>query len=165
MAQIVPLYVESCVNLASAGGAAGWTFDLRWWGRVGQGADEREAVRDLSAQLGDIRTQLVERIQGDEQAFVRDLAPVRWQQRCATLEILQAARADTVRLVGAATDDQLDRVDPTRRLPGWASWVTARDLAWHIADTESRYYLPCLGFPARPRLPYLLTELPPRVSR
>lgn len=142
MAQIVPVCVESGVNMASAGGAAAWTFDLRWWGRIGQGADEREAVGDLTAQLGDIRTEVVERIQGDEQAFVRDLAPVRRQEQRATLEILQAARADTVRLVGAATDEQLDRVDRARWLPGWASWVTARDLAWHIADTESRYYLP-----------------------
>lgn len=83
MAQIVPVCVESGVNMASAGGAAAWTFDLRWWGRVGQGADEPEAVKDLTAQLGDIRSQVVERIRGDEQAFVRDLAPVRQQERCA----------------------------------------------------------------------------------
>ena len=32
-------------------------------------------------------------------------------------------------------------------------------MAWHLADTESRYYLPSLGLPARPRLPDLLDEL------
>ena len=32
-------------------------------------------------------------------------------------------------------------------------------LALHIADTESRYYLPVLGLPARPRADGLVTEL------
>jgi hypothetical protein len=32
-------------------------------------------------------------------------------------------------------------------------------MAWHLADTESRYYLPSLGLPARPAEPDLITEL------
>lgn len=32
-------------------------------------------------------------------------------------------------------------------------------MAWHVADTESRYYLPSLGLPSRPGLPDLLDEL------
>ena len=32
-------------------------------------------------------------------------------------------------------------------------------MAWHLADTESRYYLPSLGLPSRPRLPDLPDEL------
>lgn len=36
--------------------------------------------------------------------------------------------------------------DPTRRLPTWAWWSTARLMAWHVAITESRYYQPRVGF-------------------
>jgi hypothetical protein len=32
-------------------------------------------------------------------------------------------------------------------------------MAWHVADTESRYYLPALGLPTRPREADLLEEL------
>jgi hypothetical protein len=32
-------------------------------------------------------------------------------------------------------------------------------MAWHVADTESRYYLPRLGLPSRPREADLLPEL------
>jgi hypothetical protein len=44
-------------------------------------------------------------------------------------------------------------------LPEWARWRTARQLAWHIADTESRYYLTGLGVPARARAADLTSEL------
>lgn len=44
-------------------------------------------------------------------------------------------------------------------LPPWATWRTLRQMAWHLADTESRYYLPALGLPSRPREGELLREL------
>ena len=53
----------------------------------------------------------------------------------------------------------LDYDEPTRILPAWARWRTLRQMAWHIADTESRYYLPSLGIAARPALPGRLAEL------
>lgn len=53
----------------------------------------------------------------------------------------------------------LDFDDPTRLLPTWARWRTLRQMAWHLADTESRYYLPGLGLPTRPAGPDLTTEL------
>ena len=101
----------------------------------------------------------MERIEGDEQAFVRDLETVDQQERRTTLAIQRAARVETLRLIDGASDEQVDRVDTRRRLPGWASWTTARRMAWHIADTESRYYLPNLGLPARQPLPDLEAEL------
>jgi len=156
----VAVYVETDVNMASTGGAVAWTFDLRWWGVVGQGDDEAAAVAALASRLGDVDVRVVERISGDEQAFARDLDPPRPDEVDATLAVLAAARVETLDLVANATPEDLDRADPTRRLPSWASWVTARDVAWHIADTESRYYLPSLGLPARDRLPDLIEELP-----
>jgi hypothetical protein len=32
-------------------------------------------------------------------------------------------------------------------------------MSWHLADTESRYYLPMLGLVSRPRAADLITEL------
>lgn len=43
--------------------------------------------------------------------------------------------------------------------PSFARRHTLREMAWHIVDTESRYYLPSLGLPARPRAGDLITEL------
>jgi hypothetical protein len=53
----------------------------------------------------------------------------------------------------------LDWDDPQRVLPPWAWWRTLRQMAWHVADTESRYYLPRLGLPSRRREADLLQEL------
>lgn len=50
----------------------------------------------------------------------------------------------------------------SRVRPLWPSFArrhTLREMAWHIVDTESRYYLPSLGLPARPRAGDLITEL------
>lgn len=44
-------------------------------------------------------------------------------------------------------------------MPGWARWRTVRARLRHIADTESRYYLPSLGLPTRPRAQTLVEEL------
>lgn len=44
-------------------------------------------------------------------------------------------------------------------MPTWARWRTIRDNLWHIADTESRYYLPSLDLPSKEREPDLETEL------
>jgi hypothetical protein len=80
-------------------------------------------------------------------------------ERAQTLAILRAARLRTLALVGACPDAVLDWDDPQRVLPPWAWWRTLRQLAWHVADTESRYYLPRLGLPGRPREADLLQEL------
>ncbi|MGI8869011.1 MAG: hypothetical protein ACR2F6_09225 [Mycobacteriales bacterium] len=41
----------------------------------------------------------------------------------------------------------------------WARWRTLRQMAWHVADTESRYYLPSLGLGYRERAAGLFEEL------
>ncbi|MEL4357008.1 MULTISPECIES: hypothetical protein [unclassified Luteococcus] len=53
----------------------------------------------------------------------------------------------------------LDEQDPGRDLPEWATWRSIRDMFWHICDTESRYYLPRCGLPARERAVSLEQEL------
>ncbi|MDQ3358891.1 MAG: hypothetical protein M3520_08625 [Actinomycetota bacterium] len=162
MGVVLRAYVETGVDLAGTGGVAAWSFDLSHWGRCGQGDTERQAVADLAVRCGrpDARSvEVIERIHGDEQAFERDLEPPARAEVEATMAVLDEVRPRTIELVSAATESALDRDDPARVLPGWASWRTPRQLAWHIADTESRYYLPGLRLPGRARATHLVTEL------
>src|SRR5690606_13613212 len=131
------------------GAAVAWTFEPAYWGLVGQGPDEAAALAALEVATGHPAEEftVVERVHGDEQAFARDHEPATDRELAATLCLLQAAREETIRLVSTASEAELDWEDPARRLPAWARWRTARQLAWHIADTESRYYLTGLGVP------------------
>jgi hypothetical protein len=155
------VYVETGAGLHRNGAAGAWSFDLPYWGQVGQGIDEPSALAALEVATGhpvDSFT-VAERIHGDELAFDRDRRPATPDEVAMTQSLLAAARDATVRLVTSASEAELDWADPARRLPDWAGWRTPRQLAWHIADTESRYYLAGLGVEPRPRAADLLTEL------
>jgi hypothetical protein len=152
---VVVAYVEVGVAMAADSGVAAWSYEPELWGRCGQGPDEPTALAALTC--GPVV--VAERVQGDEQAFTPDLMPATPAQREVTLARLERARAETIALVSSTPDEILDRDDPARVLPAFARWRTLRQLAWHVADTESRYYLPSLGLPARPRQPDLLDEL------
>ena len=152
---MIEAYVEIGVAMATDSGVAAWSYAPDLWGRCGQGPDEATAL----AALTDRPTVVVERVVGDEQAFNADLRPATSAQRDGTLTILARARAETIALIAGTPDEVLDRDDPGRVLPPFASWRTLRQMAWHLADTESRYYLPSLGRPGRPRRPDLLGEL------
>jgi hypothetical protein len=160
----VRTYVETGVAMAYERAAAAWVFDLDVWGRVGQGLEESSAVAALRAEIEnacghDLTLVVVERAYGDEQVFDRDRAAATHAEIAATLGVLTAARHETLALIRGCPDHVLDRDDPDRTLPSWARWRTLRQLAWHIADTESRYYLPSLGLPARIRGDDLVAEL------
>jgi hypothetical protein len=160
MMRQVLAYVEADVAMASDHTTAAWTFDLDLWGRCGQGPDEERALTALVEEIGHhAQPVVVERITGDEQAFRRDEQPATEEERATTLAILAAARQETIALVAASPPEVLDFDDPARILPAFARWRTLRQMAWHVADTESRYYLTCLGLPARPAEADLLTEL------
>ena len=159
------VYLDIGAGMAEDGWDAAWTFDLGAWGACGQGPDRSAALADLARRC-DVDTSRLEVVEsvtrprtGDETAFARDLVPASDAERAATLDALARARSRTLELVRAASDAALDRRDPDRRLPEYASWYTPRQLAWHVADTESRYYLPVLGLPTRPRAQDLVTEL------
>ncbi|GBE24479.1 hypothetical protein BMS3Bbin02_00751 [bacterium BMS3Bbin02] len=138
-----------------------WTFDLAHWGLCGQGTNEEHALRSLVTTAHDAYRKfcsrhgeacpsmgevvVVERIRGDEQAFAEDRLPATGGEIDRTLEILASARCDLVALLESATEQELDWIDPERRMPDWATWRTVRLMAWHVADTESRYYLASLG--------------------
>ncbi|MFI2364045.1 hypothetical protein [Promicromonospora sp. NPDC019610] len=159
------VYVDTRAGMAEDGWSAAWTFELAHWGACGQGPDDAAAVADLAARCGLAAGELdvVERVDraetGDETVFDRDRAPASEAERAATLAILGGARARTLALVRSAPAAVLAYQDPARTLPTYASWHTVGQLAMHLADTESRYYLPLLGLPTRPRAGDLVTEL------
>jgi hypothetical protein len=141
--------------MAADNGVAAWLFDADHWGRCGQGATEAAALADLGRRGLVVR----ERIAGDEQAFERDHRPATARERQLTLEILSRVRRETISLIATAPAAVLDFDDPDRVLPSFARWRTLRQMAWHVVDTESRYYLPSLGWPALERGTDLLSEL------
>jgi hypothetical protein len=155
------VYVETGAGLHRNDAAGAWSFDLPYWGLVGLGIDEASALVALEVATGHpVETLAVaERIHGNERAFARDREPATAGEFVMTQCLLDAARDETIRLITAASAAELDWHDPARRLPDWARWHTARQLAWHIADVESRYYLTGLGLPARPRATEVITEL------
>lgn len=163
-------YVDRRAGMAAEDWSAAWTFDLEHWGTCGQGPDEEAALADLAARCdlgahapGAAVLEVVERVgraaSGDETVFRRDRLPASEAEREETLAILERARARTLELVRAAPPTVLAYRDPDRVLPPYAWWHTVGQIALHIADTESRYYLPQLGLPARERASDLVTEL------
>lgn len=157
---MVDAYVENQVAMASDEGSAAWTFEIEFWGRCGQGRDEEAASHDLGRLLGaPDEHQVAERVHGDEQAFARDRVPCTEAERRATLSILAEVRPRTVALLSSCTAEELDWDDPERVLPQYANWRTLRQMGWHVADAESRYYLPSLGLGYREPAGDLVEEL------
>ena len=157
--RVVSAHVENGAGMAYDSGSAAWVYDLDLWGVCGQGRDEEEALRELRTMVGSDIDVVVERVEGDEHAFTRDLLPCTPDERAKTLTILEEARPGTVELLRSCTEAELDFDDANRTLPRFASWRTLRQMGWHIADTESRYYLPATGLPAKPRTEGLFEEL------
>ncbi len=156
----VSVYVENGVAMASDQGSAAWALDLWLWGCCGQGSDEGSALVDLERVIGrQITLVVAERISGDERAFARDRLPCTESERRRTLSILAETRSRTINLLKSCSSTELDWDDPGRVLPRYADWRTLRQMGWHIADTESRYYLPCLGLGDREPARELLQEL------
>jgi hypothetical protein len=163
-------YVDRHAGLAEDGWSAAWTFDLERWGTCGQGPDDDAALADLASRCGlgahepgAAVLEVVERVDraksGEETVFDRDRVPASEAEREVTLAILERMRARTLELVRGAPTSVLSYRDQHRTLPPHAWWHTVGQLALHIADTESRYYLPLLGLPARERASDLVTEL------
>lgn len=151
------VFVESAVAMAYDAGAAVWSFDPDLWGTCIQAPTIEDAVRAFERRHGPAT--VVEQIEGDEQGFLRDRLPASDLEVALTLETLASQRRRTIRLFEGLPDAVLDRDDPVRQLPTWARWRTPRANLWHIADTESRYYLPSLGLPSKERADNLGSEL------
>lgn len=138
-----------------------WIYDHHWWGLCGQGTDEPSALRDLTGRAlpsyasflrrhGEVvppldSLEVGERIHGDELTFQFDHQPATDEEVERTTAILVGARTELVALIEDCSETELDWNDPDRQLPHWARWRTLRQMAFHIADTESRYYLAALN--------------------
>lgn len=157
----VDVHVEEGVGGHIDNATQAWIFVVDYWGYCGQGDDEASALAALKHKLERSSPELrvVERVYGDERVFSRDRLPATDQEREATARILMPTRSETIALLESATDAELDFDDPDRALPSWATWRTLRQMGWHIADTESRYYLPSLGVPSSPPADDLIEEL------
>ena len=151
------IFVEHPVQMAYTRGAAVWVFDADLWGVCVQAQTVEHAVERWEDAHGP--STVVETLHGDEQAFDRDIHPATDAELERTLALLEEQRARALRRVDGLSAEALDAEDPDRELPGWARWRTIRDMLWHICDTESRYYLPMTGLPARERHSDLRTEL------
>lgn len=139
--------------MAHDSGCAVWCFDLDLRGACVQGLTVDEALEAFTRSYGQVT------INGDEQAFARDRRPATDQELALTQQILTRQRARAVRLLAVTPSALLDVEDLGRGLPEWATWRSIRDMFWHICDTESRYYLPRCGLPARARAATLEQEL------
>jgi hypothetical protein len=156
------VFVERGVSMAYDLGVAAWSFDLDLWGLVGQGRDEEGALDDLRRAVGtsnEVEFDVAERVDGDEKVFQPDLRACTSAERDATSTILAECRQRTIELIGSCPPEVLDWDDPERRLPSYARWRTIRQLAWHVVDTESRYYLPMAGLGYREPCAELTDEL------
>lgn len=130
------VHVETGAAMALDDTAVVWCFDLDLWGQCVQAATVADSLAGFTSRHGD--AQVAEMVDGDEQAFLRDLQPVRDDELDATRAILTVQRQRAIALLTDLPDAVLDRDDPTRLLPSFARWRTIRQMLWHIADTESR---------------------------
>ncbi|MCW5952282.1 MAG: hypothetical protein KIT69_08500 [Propionibacteriaceae bacterium] len=151
------IYLESGINMGSTGGAAAWAFDEEHWGVCVQGPTVEEAVANWTRRFGPAA--VAELIHGDEQAFARDHRAADDDESALTMAILKEQRGRAIGLLDRLDDVTLDHDDPERVMPSWARWQTIRQTLWHLCDTESRYYLPRTGLPARARAGDLRSEL------
>jgi hypothetical protein len=172
---MIAVCLESGVGAHVDDATLAWVYDHRWWGLCGQGTDEASALEDLTARAypsyasfleryGELARPLesfevVERMHGDERAFLRDHQPATDADLDRTVVLLDRARDELLALIEGCTEEELDWDDPERQLPSWARWRTLRQMARHIADTESRYYLAALGVAPPGRCEDLQEEL------
>jgi hypothetical protein len=172
---MVAVCLESGVGAHVDDATLAWVYDDRWWGLCGQGTDESTALVDLTGRaagsydhflarhgLGTTpldEPQVVERVHGDELTFQRDHEPATDGELERTQLLLRLARGELVALIEGCSDTELDWDDPERTMPSWARWRTLRQMAVHIADTESRYYLAALGVDPPERCADVLEEL------
>lgn len=171
--------IDVCVAFAENHCIAS-AYDVPSWGLMAEATNEESALAELVAgeasvafarflerhgehprvpTLEEVRVIERRQITADEQAFERDHRTATDEELNRTLQVLEWARSDLLEMLSSATDEELDWGDPHRVLPDWAWWRTPRQMALHIAITESHYYLRNLGV-TPPALPIVIGEVP-----
>ncbi|MGM7696578.1 hypothetical protein [Microbacterium sp. A84] len=90
---------------------------------------------------------MAERISGPDGIFSKGALPATENQLARTIRILEAQSLETLALLDAATDAELDAEDSAIAQPMWMPWRTPRTILRHIADTEARTYPRWCGLP------------------
>lgn len=90
-------------------------------------------------------TEVVERMAGDEVLFTPDREPATRADLGTALSLLACSRSDLVDTLEVLPEETLDWDPPYEHFETWASWRTIRQILAHIANTETRYYLPRIG--------------------
>lgn len=144
-------------------GFTAWCLDLP--GFATWAPTEREVIARVPAKLDEHRAwlarhglpvpaaghavEVVERMRGDEVLFARDAEPCSIGELDRTVRLLAASREDLLATVRALPAAALDWDPPYRDFAGWASWRTVRAILAHVANTETGYYLPAIGYERR----------------
>ncbi|MBN1459121.1 MAG: DinB family protein [Armatimonadetes bacterium] len=151
-----PGWTAWCLDLM---GLATWApSEAEVLGRIPQKVNEYRLWlerHDMEARPWDRVVSVVERRSGNEVLFGEDLEPCTAQDVDLAIRLLSASRADLLEAVHSLPAAALDWDPPYRSFAEWASWRTARQILAHVANTETHYYLPNVGYapqlePARP---------------
>lgn len=140
-----------------------WAFDLSHWGLQSGGRDEEHAISNLktramvhfsnflerhgeqSVPIGEVAVLERTKTDVDEEALDLERQPASAEELARTLQILDWVRQDLVEFLSSLREEELDWDDPERDPGEGVWWRTPRQIAWHIAICESRYYLGRLG--------------------
>jgi len=95
------------------------------------------------------RVEVAGRVAGNEVLFGTDRDPATPAEIDSTLRLLACSRADLLGSLEALPRDAFDWDPPYAHFEAWASWRTIRQILAHIANTETRYYLPTIGHETR----------------
>ena len=93
-----------------------------------------------------LSVEVVEQIRGDEVLFAWDRDPATFGELDQAINLLQASRSDLVTTLEWLPAATFDWDPPYEGFLPWARWRTVRQVVAHLANTETHYYLPTIGF-------------------
>ena len=94
----------------------------------------------------DRELEVVETVRGGEVLFKPDRQSASPAEVDLAIRLLGATRSDLLALLRGLPDGVLDWDPPYERFEEWATWRTVRQIAAHVANTETHYYLANIGF-------------------
>jgi len=93
-----------------------------------------------------LSVEVVEQIRGDEVLFAWDRDPATLGELDQAIDLLTASRSDLITTLECLPVGTFDWDPPYERFLPWARWRTVRQVVAHLANTETHYYLPTIGF-------------------
>ena len=164
MSSLIPLEIVMRIWLHEAtGNDSGWTaWCLDHPGFATWAPTECEVLSRVPAKISEYHAwldrhglhieksekgiQVVERVCGNEVMFLPDDHACEDGEIERTIELIAASRDDLIGTVSSLPKEALDWDPPYRSFAQWASWESVRSILAHIANTETQYYLPHVGY-------------------